>query len=45
MAEGVELEIQKDYLLEYDCDKFQGYLYSKPVSEVEAIDLLKEYNK
>ena len=45
VAEGVELEIQKDYLLEYDCDKFQGYLYSKPVSEVEAIDLLKEYNK
>ncbi len=45
VAEGVELEIQRDYLLEYDCDKFQGYLYSKPVSEVEAIDLLKEYNK
>lgn len=44
VAEGVESEIQKDYLLEYDCDKFQGYLFSKPVPEEEAVMLLKKHN-
>jgi EAL domain-containing protein (putative c-di-GMP-specific phosphodiesterase class I) len=44
VAEGVESEIQKDYLLEYDCDKLQGYLFSKPVPEEEAVMLLNKYN-
>lgn len=43
VAEGVELQTQKDYLLEYDCDKLQGYLFSKPVPEEEAIMLLDQY--
>lgn len=45
VAEGVELHTQKDYLIEYDCDKLQGYLFSKPVPEEEAIILLKKHNK
>lgn len=45
VAEGVELDTQKDFLLEYDCDKLQGFLYSKPVPENEAIKILKEYNR
>lgn len=45
VAEGVEIKTQKDYLLKYDCDKLQGFLYSKPVPENDAIKLLKEYNK
>ncbi|WFA07790.1 bifunctional diguanylate cyclase/phosphodiesterase [Tissierella sp. Yu-01] len=41
VAEGVELQAQKDYLLEYKCDRLQGYLFSKPVPEEEATMLLK----
>lgn len=40
VAEGVEIQEQKDYLMEYDCDKLQGYLFSKPVTKDEAIKLL-----
>lgn len=40
VAEGVEIQEQKDYLLEHDCDKLQGYLFSKPVPKEEAIKLL-----
>lgn len=32
VAEGVETEQQKKFLLEHDCKIFQGYLYSKPVT-------------
>ena len=44
VAEGVEYQAQKDYLLEHKCDKIQGYLFSKPVPEEETIFLLKKYN-
>jgi len=44
VAEGVELDIQKDYLIKYECDKLQGYLFSKPVPEEEAIKILLETN-
>ncbi len=39
VAEGVEYEEQMDYLKKYECDKIQGYLFSKPLpqSEVEKI--------
>ncbi len=40
VAEGVEIQEQKDYLLEHHCDKLQGYLFSKPVPKDEAIKLL-----
>ncbi|MDA8621412.1 EAL domain-containing protein [Psychrosphaera sp.] len=32
VAEGVETESQLSYLVEADCDYFQGYLLSKPLS-------------
>ncbi len=41
VAEGVEHEKQKQYLLENDCDLMQGYLYSKPLSGQAAIELLE----
>ena len=44
VAEGVELNIQKDYLIKYKCDKLQGYLFSKPLPEKEAIKILCETN-
>lgn len=42
VAEGVEVEEQKEYLLENGCDVIQGYLFSKPVSKDNGIKLLKE---
>lgn len=39
LAEGVERKEQEDLLKEYGCDRFQGYLYSKPLS----YDALKEF--
>ena len=44
IAEGVETEIQRKYLIDHDCDMLQGYLFSKAVNEDEALRLLKENN-
>ena len=44
IAEGVEHDIQLQYLKEHDCDKIQGYLISKPLDEEDAIDFLKMYD-
>ena len=33
IAEGVEENMQKEYLLDSGCDNIQGYLYSKPLSK------------
>ncbi|MDR2260714.1 MAG: EAL domain-containing protein [Azoarcus sp.] len=32
VAEGVETEKQRVFLLDHDCDIFQGYLFSRPLS-------------
>jgi EAL domain-containing protein (putative c-di-GMP-specific phosphodiesterase class I) len=41
IAEGVENEKQKEYLIDFGCDYVQGYLFSKPVPEEEAVKLIK----
>jgi len=41
VAEGVETESQRDYLIEKKCDYIQGYLFSRPLPEKEAVSLLK----
>jgi diguanylate cyclase (GGDEF)-like protein len=41
VSEGVEEEGQKRYLEKHGCDIIQGYLVSKPLSETDAIDFLK----
>ena len=38
VAEGVETKEQYQLLLEHDCDLFQGYLYSKPLSKTDFED-------
>jgi EAL domain-containing protein (putative c-di-GMP-specific phosphodiesterase class I) len=38
IAEGVETTIQHDILVKLGCENFQGFLFAKPLSEV---DLLK----
>lgn len=40
VAEGVEKENQKDYLLENTCDFIQGYLWGKPLVESEMNRLI-----
>ena len=45
VAEGVEYETQKQYLIAKGCDKIQGYLIGKPLAEEEAIELLGKYNQ
>jgi PAS domain S-box-containing protein len=42
VAEGVEHDIQLQYLKEHDCDRIQGYLISKPLDEEDAIKFLKK---
>jgi len=40
IAEGVESTVQRDILLDYNCDFAQGYLFSKPVPFDKFVDLL-----
>ena len=40
IAEGVEHEEQKQYLLEHGCDKIQGYLISRPLDEEAAMEII-----
>lgn len=40
VAEGVETQEQLEYLTDNACDLIQGYLFSRPVAEMEAVKLL-----
>lgn len=42
IAEGVETEEQREYLLERECEYFQGYLFARPMPEEDIEVLLKE---
>jgi diguanylate cyclase (GGDEF)-like protein/PAS domain S-box-containing protein len=44
VAEGVESHAQKAFLAGLGCDEMQGFLFSKPVPESEAIELLRIHN-
>ncbi|HEY8889078.1 MAG TPA: ABC transporter substrate binding protein [Clostridium sp.] len=43
VAEGVETEIQKLVLSAQGCDKIQGYIFSKPMTELDAIEYTKNF--
>jgi len=45
IAEGVETQEQKDFLLENGCNYIQGYFYSKPMPAKEIRTLLQENSK
>lgn len=45
VAEGVELEEQRQYLIEHNCDRMQGYLFSKSLSVNEALERLRTQNR
>jgi EAL domain-containing protein (putative c-di-GMP-specific phosphodiesterase class I) len=40
IAEGVETEAQRNYLLDRGCDQFQGYLFGRPQPVEELGKLL-----
>lgn len=42
IAEGVEQEEQRQYLLEHNCDFIQGYLFSKPLTKERALEILEK---
>ena len=42
IAEGVETEEQRQFLVEYHCLNYQGYLFSKPVPIEQFENLLKK---
>lgn len=44
VAEGVETQDQFDYLAGLNCDKMQGYLFSRPLTERDAIAKLPVKN-
>jgi EAL domain-containing protein (putative c-di-GMP-specific phosphodiesterase class I) len=43
VAEGVETEAQRDFLVRHRCDYLQGYLYSKPLPADEATQFILRY--
>ncbi|WP_018393502.1 EAL domain-containing protein [Bacillus sp. 37MA] len=42
IAEGVEEEYQKEFLLKNECDHMQGYLFSKPLCKTDLEQYLRE---
>jgi len=44
VAEGIENETQLKYLKAYNCDRGQGYLFSRPLPEEIALDYIKKIN-
>lgn len=42
VAEGIEHEKQRQYLIEHDCDYLQGYLFSKPLTSDNIIQMLEQ---
>lgn len=45
VAEGIENEIQKDYLVHYGCDRGQGYYFSRPLGDDDALAFVKKNEK
>ena len=43
IAEGVETQEQKSFLIKHECKLIQGYLYSKPINAKEMQKLLSEF--
>ncbi|MDH4284373.1 MAG: EAL domain-containing protein, partial [Gallionellaceae bacterium] len=43
VAEGVETEAQRNFLVGQGCDYLQGYLFSRPVPAAEATAFLQAH--
>jgi len=42
IAEGVETNVQRQFLIDHGCKHFQGYMFGKPVPEEQFIETLKD---
>jgi EAL domain-containing protein (putative c-di-GMP-specific phosphodiesterase class I) len=42
IAEGVETEAVRDFLISANCVRFQGYLYSRPIHFDDFLKLLEQ---
>ncbi len=42
VAEGVEDELQLNYLIEHGCDQVQGFYFAKSLSEEDALKMLQD---
>jgi diguanylate cyclase (GGDEF)-like protein/PAS domain S-box-containing protein len=45
VAEGVETEAQRDFLISHKCDTLQGYLFSRPLPSDEILKYIKQNAK
>jgi EAL domain-containing protein (putative c-di-GMP-specific phosphodiesterase class I) len=45
VAEGVETELQRDFLISHQCDYLQGYLFSKPLPASEVPRFLQAFGQ
>ena len=41
IAEGIETQEQADYLINLGCDEAQGFMYSKPLPNLELKQFVK----
>ena len=44
IAEGVETQEQLDYLTKRQCNNIQGYLFSRPMNEIDTVQYLLKHN-
>ena len=44
VLEGIETKEMLDEILKLDIDFIQGYYYSKPVSEIDFVKYVNEFN-
>lgn len=42
LAEGVETEVQRSFMLEHGCEEAQGYLFSQPLAAEDCIRFLEQ---
>jgi diguanylate cyclase (GGDEF)-like protein/PAS domain S-box-containing protein len=42
IAEGVETEAQRDFLIRHQCDFMQGFLFSQPLPAEEALQFIRD---
>lgn len=45
IAEGIETKEQIEFMMKNGCNEIQGYYFSKPLSEDDLIEFIKNFNK